>query len=58
MTELERKKRILEAIREAIANINLESDYNVSLDKEIMENICNKVMKLGGIHEKMGRLYL
>jgi len=49
MEELENKKRILMAIREAIANMKLESDFNdIEINDEIIENINNKVFKLGG----------
>ncbi len=49
MEELENKKRILKAIREAIANMKLESDFNdIEINDEIINNINNKVLKLGG----------
>lgn len=57
MEELERKKKILYAIKEAISNIRLENDFeDIELDDELFNEIEEKVMKLGGINEAMGRL--
>ena len=56
MRELKDKKDILIAIRQAIANINLEDDFNIDISDENIEEIKNKVLKLGGYNEKLGGL--
>ncbi len=52
MEELEKKRKLLKAIREAIANMSLETDFdNIEITDELVSNIKDKVMKLGGINE-------
>ena len=54
MEELKRKKEILEAIKEAIANISLESDFNdIEITDDLVKNIESKVIKLGGKDVKL-----
>lgn len=58
MEDLERQKIILKAIKEAIANMKLESDFNdIEINDELVNYIESKVKKLGDINE-MGRLHL
>ena len=55
--ELEKKKKILKAIREAIANIRLEEDFKDFLQKEeLTKEVEEKIKKLGAIYEDLGRL--
>ena len=54
--ELQRKKEILQAIRNAIANINLEEDFNIEIDIDDINEIVEKVLKLGGNKDEMGGL--
>ncbi|MBQ8891748.1 MAG: hypothetical protein IJ068_02665 [Bacilli bacterium] len=57
MNELERRKIILSAIREAIANMKLENDFeDIFKDEEIVNQIEEKIKKIGGNNEKLGRL--
>lgn len=58
MEELETKRKILKAIKEAIANMKLESDFSdIEINDELVNYIESKVKKLGGINE-MERLHL
>ncbi len=56
MDELEKKKRMLEAIKQAIAIMNLEIEFNISYDLKTIDDVKNKVLKLGGKDEELGRL--
>ena len=48
MNELERRKMRLQAIREAIANMNLESDFEDILDNdELINEVEEKIKKIG-----------
>ena len=52
MKEVERKLIILYVIREALANINLESEFNIELDKEMIEELESKILKRS-LYEKL-----
>jgi hypothetical protein len=57
----ERKEMIKEAIRQAIANINLEEEFDIvgELQNNEIEEISNKVLSLrsGGLNNEVGRLF-
>ena len=48
MDELEKRKKILLALKEAIANIYLESDFeSIINNKELISSLEEKILKLG-----------
>ena len=57
MEDLKEKRELLEAIRKAVASINLEEDFNIDLSDENIEEIKDKILKLGGNDEKLGGLF-
>ena len=52
--ELEKKKKILEAIYIALANVNLEEENSIYLSKEKIEELKEKVLEKGGKNERVG----
>ncbi len=56
MREFEEKKKRIMAIREAIANMNLEEDCNMELNNINIEDLERKILILGGYYEKVGGL--
>ena len=56
MRELEEKKEILLAIKNAIANMNLEEEINIEIDNNDLNQLEEKVLKLGGYKDEMGGL--
>ena len=56
MREFEKKKKIIKAIRDAIANMNLEEECNIEFNKINLEDLKKKILILGGYYEKVGGL--
>ena len=58
MEELEKKKEILKAVKEAVSSMNLESDFeDLEVNDKLVSEIEEKIIKLGG-KNGVGRLHL
>ena len=58
MEELQKEKELLKAIRSAIANMNLEEDFDINLDNFNIKELEEKVLKIGGNDNvKLGGLF-
>ena len=57
MKELQSKKELIEAIRSAIANMNLEEEIDINMDIIDIKELEEKVLKLGGNNVELGRLF-
>lgn len=57
MEKLLEEKEILIAIKNAIANMNLEEDTDISFDNVNVSEVKEKIIKLGGSINEMGGLF-
>ena len=57
MNKLIEEKEFLIALRNAIANMNLEEDTNINIDDINIEEVKEKIIKLGGNVNEMGGVY-
>ena len=57
MNKLIEEKEFLIALRNAIANMNLEEDTNINIDDINIEEVKEKIIKLGGNINEMGGVY-
>ena len=57
MNKLLEEKKILIAIKNAIANMNLEEDIDIDIDNIDVDEVKEKIIKLGGSINEMGGLF-
>ena len=57
MNKLLEEKKILIAIKNAIANMNLEEDIDINIDNVDVDEVKEKIIKLGGSINEMGGLF-
>ena len=57
MEELQKQKELLKAIRSAIANMNLEEEIDINLENVNIDELEEKVLKLGGYNDELGGLF-
>lgn len=57
MNKLLEEKKILIAIKNAIANMNLEEDIDINIDNIDVDEVKEKIIKLGGSINEMGGLF-
>ena len=57
MNKLLEEKKILIAIKNAIANMNLEEDIDIDIDNVDVDEVKEKIIKLGGNINEMGGLF-
>ena len=57
MNKLLEEKEILIAIKNAIANMNLEEDTDINIDNIDVSEVKEKIIKLGGNINEMGGLF-